>query len=113
MRRDVLTLYRGATWETTWPILDADGQPWVWQGTDEVRGQLRAGHAAGTVLHTWADAATGVDTSVAGELTLRLDYTVTEPWTARRAVADVEVTRAGVRDRPLSFVLLVEPDITV
>lgn len=113
MRRDVLTLYRGATWETTWPILDAAGQPWVWQAGDEVRGQLRAGHAAGELLHTWTDAASGVDTSVAGELTLRLAYTVTELWTARRGVADVEVTRAGVRDRLFAFVLQIEPDITV
>lgn len=113
MRRDVLTLHRGATWETTWPILDAAGQPWVWQATDEVRGQLRAEHATGALLHEWTDTASGVDTSVAGELTLRLAYTVTELWTARRAVADIEVTRAGVRDRPLGFVLLVEHDITV
>jgi hypothetical protein len=113
MRRDVLTLHRGADWAATWPLTDADGVGWVWQGTDEVRAQLRAGHAGGAVLHTWTDAASGVDTSVTGELTLTLAYTLSEGWTATRAVADVEVTRAGVRSRPISFVLHIEPDITV
>jgi hypothetical protein len=112
MRRDVLTLLRGSDWATTWPLTDADGASWVWQATDEVRAQLRAGHAGGTVLHTWTDATSGVDTSVNGQLTLKLGYTVSEGWTETRAVCDVEITRSGVRSRPISFVLQIEPDIT-
>jgi hypothetical protein len=113
MRRDVLTLHRGADWAATWPLTDADGASWTWQGTDEVRAQLRAGHANGAVLHTWTDAASGVDTSVNGALTLKLGYAVSEPWTATRAVCDVEITRAGVRSRPIAFVLSIDSDVTV
>jgi hypothetical protein len=113
MRRDVLTLHRGADWAATWPLTDADGQPWTWQTGDTVHGQLRAGHAQGVLLHEWTDAASGVDTTVNGQLTLRIGYTVSEPWTVSRAVADVEITRAGVRTRPITFVLSIDPDITV
>jgi hypothetical protein len=113
MRRDVLTLHRGADWAATWPLLDADGQPWTWQTGDTVHGQLRAEHAAGQLLHEWTDAASGVDTTVTGQLTLRIGYAISEPWTAARAVADVEITRAGIRARPIGFTLLVDRDITV
>lgn len=113
MQRDILEPHvLGDTWTVTWPDFeDAAGQPWVWTGTDEIHGQLRAGHPEGALLYEWTNPSTDVDLSVDGELTLRIPHAVTEAWTARRGVAHVRVMRAGERDTVISFVQPFEPSI--
>jgi hypothetical protein len=118
MQRDELPLRRGADWKATWSMHEKGNPdaPWIWQPTDLVRGEVRAGHSGGTLLHTWTRGNEDVVTAD-GQLTLIITGAVSETWTAYRAVADVIVERPGAplgerESVPIFMTLVVEHGVT-
>jgi hypothetical protein len=109
IRTDRLTVLQGATWETRWPILDTDGQPYDLTGWT-VQSQVRASATDVTVLFDFA--ATGNATTLDNNVVLTIPADVSSAWTWTEGVFDIELHNADAVVRITQGTIEVNPEVT-
>jgi hypothetical protein len=101
-----LIVDQGADYAVTFPVLDGAGQPVDVTGWS-ASGQIRAGYASATVLHTLAP------TLGSGGLALRIPAATSAAWAFRLGRYDIELVAPDATvTRLVEGSVVVRPEIT-